>query len=321
MSEYESNDMDIDYGEPEDQNEDDNEENDQGEEENNSNYNNNNKYNNNINNNYNINNSNNYNNSNNNYNNMNNNNNNNKNRMRNFSNNKNFSNNSNNINNQIMNNKMNNQENEEEEEQDQDNTSNNMSSKKTMSNKKSNKSNNNRNNIKNNKNQYGGSTISQDNNTIRTQKEENIDENGENPEILYEEFFNYFLPAKKHTLNIKECKNTMRCLGLVVTEREIQDFFEIKEKTGKEKINLEDFKAICNKKLNETNNNLDELEQAFEMLDPEKTGIVDSRVLRHQMKVFKPKMTDEEVNQILSEFGEDKNGNINYREYIKNLKG
>jgi Ca2+-binding EF-hand superfamily protein len=220
-----------------------------------------------------------------------------------------------------MNNKMSNHENEEEEEHEQDNTSNNMSSKKTMSNKKSNKSNNNRNNTKNNKNQYGGSTISQDNNTLRNEKEDNIEENGENPEILYEEFFNYFLPAKKHTLNIKECKNTMRCLGLVVTEKEIQDFFEIKEKTGKEKINLEDFKTICNKKLNETNNNLDELEQAFEMLDPEKTGIVDSRVLRHQMKVFKPKMTDEEVNQILSEFGEDKNGNINYREYIKNLKG
>lgn len=315
MSEYESNDMDIDYGEPEEQNEDDNEENYQGEEENNSNYNNNNKYNNN---NYNINNSNNYNNNNIN----NNNNNNNKNRISNFSNNKSISNNANNNNNQIMNSKMNNHENEEEEEQDQENTSNNMSSKKTMSNKKSNKSNNNRNNAKNNKNQYGGgSTISQDNNTIRNEKEDNIEENGENPEILYEEFFNYFLPAKKHTLNIKECKNTMRCLGLVVTEKEIQDFFEIKEKTGKEKINLEDFKAICNKKLNETNNNLDELEQAFEMLDPEKTGIVDSRVLRHQMKVFKPKMTDEEVNQILSEFGEDKNGNINYREYIKNLKG
>ena len=315
MSEYESNDMDIDYGEQEEQNEDDNEENYQGEEENNSNYNNNNKYNNN---NYNINNSNNYNNNNIN----NNNNNNNKNRISNFSNNKSISNNANNNNNQIMNSKMNNHENEEEEEQDQENTSNNMSSKKTMSNKKTNKSNNNRNNAKNNKNQYGGgSTISQDNNTIRNEKEDNIEENGENPEILYEEFFNYFLPAKKHTLNIKECKNTMRCLGLVVTEKEIQDFFEIKEKTGKEKINLEDFKAICNKKLNETNNNLDELEQAFEMLDPEKTGIVDSRVLRHQMKVFKPKMTDEEVNQILSEFGEDKNGNINYREYIKNLKG
>ena len=63
-----------------------------------------------------------------------------------------------------------------------------------------------------------------------------------------------------------------------------------------------------------------ELEEAFEMLDPEKTGIVNSGIIRHQMKVFKPKITDEEISQILSEFGEDEDGNINYREYLKNLK-
>ena len=156
------------------------------------------------------------------------------------------------------------------------------------------------------------------NNTLTKKTEENNEE--ENPEILYEEFFNYFLPNKRNTLSIKECKNAMRCLGLVVTEREIQKFLEIKVKTGKEKINLEEFKYICNKKLNENGNNINELEAAFEIMDPEKTGIVDSKILRHQMKVFKPKITNEEIDQILSEFGEDEDGNINYREYLKNLK-
>ena len=273
MSEYESNDIEMDYGEQEEQNEEENEEdNYQKEEENNSKYNENNNYNN-INNNYN----------NNNYNNNNYN--------KNYNNNYNLSQNGN------------------EEEQE-----NNISSNQYQ---------NDKNNNINKKNKFSGNTISQDNNnTIKNdnEKEENIDESAENPEILYEEFFNYFLPARKNSLNIKECKNAMRCLGLVVTEREIQEFLEIKEKTGKEKINLEDFKSVCNKKFNETNNNLAELEEAFEMLDPEKTGIVDSVVLRHQMKIFKPKITDEEINQILSEFGEDKNGNINYREYLRNIK-
>ena len=292
MSEYESNDIDMDYGEPEEQNEEENEEeNYQKEEENNYNYNDDNNYNNN--------------NTNNNYNN----------------------NNSNYYNNNNNNNKININQNENEEEQENNNSNNNsnnnISTTKYQNNNNKNNNNINSSNNKNIKSQSMGNTISQENNnTIKNDndKEENIDENGENPEILYEEFFNYFLPAKKHTLTIKECKNAMRCLGLVVTEREIQDFLEIKEKTGKEKINLEDFKSVCSKKFNETNNNLVELQEAFEMLDPEKTGIVDSNVLRHQMKVFKPKITDEEVNQILSEFGEDKNGNINYREYLRNLK-
>ena len=158
------------------------------------------------------------------------------------------------------------------------------------------------------------------NNNNNTETKKTGEEIEENPEILYEQFFNYFLPNKKNTLSIKECKNAMRCLGLVVTEKEIQEILEIKKKTGKEKINLEEFKYICNKKLTESGNNITELEEAFEMMDPENKGIIDSTILRHQMKVFKPKITDEEISQILSEFGEDENGNINYKEYLKNLK-
>ena len=96
--------------------------------------------------------------------------------------------------------------------------------------------------VRNTKSQYTENTLSQNNNenninnTITKKTEENNEEGDENPEILYEEFFNYFLPNKRNSLSIKECKNAMRCLGLVVTEKEIQNFLDIKMKTGKEKI-------------------------------------------------------------------------------------
>ena len=208
--------------------------------------------------------------------------------------------------------KIENNEEEEEVEQEQENDDN----------ENDNKSDNN-NNIKTNENKITENSISQNNNmnnNNNTETKKTGEEIEENPEILYEQFFNYFLPNKKNTLSKKECKNAMRCLGLVVTEKEIQEILEIKKKTGKEKINLEEFKYICNKKLTESGNNITELEEAFEMMDPENKGIIDSTILRHQMKVFKPKITDEEISQILSEFGEDENGNINYREYLKNLK-
>ena len=83
---------------------------------------------------------------------------------------------------------------------------------------------------------------------------------------------------------------------------------------------MEEFKYFCNKKLIENGNNIAELEETFEIMDPEKTGIVDSRILGHQMKVFKPKIIDEEISHFLSEFGEDENLYNNYREYLKNLK-
>ena len=219
------------------------------------------------------------------------------------------------------NNNIENEEEEQENENENENESenNNMTSNDGGNASKMNKSKN----SKKEKSHYTENSLSQNNNknnSISKKTEEYNDENEDNPDTLYEEFYNYFLTNKRNTLNIKECKNAMRCLGLVVTEKEIQNYLEIKVKTGKEKINLEEFKYICNKKLAESGNNISELEEAFEMMDPEKTGIVDSGILRHQMKVFKPKITEDEINQILSEFGEDENGNINYREYIKNLK-
>ena len=217
------------------------------------------------------------------------------------------------------NNNIENEEEEQENENENESENNNMTSNDSGNASKINKSKK----SKKEKSHYTENSLSQNNNkknTISKKTEEYNDENDDNPDTLYEEFYNYFLTNKRNTLNIKECKNAMRCLGLVVTEKEIQNYLEIKVKTGKEKINLEEFKYICNKKLAESGNNISELEEAFEMMDPEKTGIVDSGILRHQMKVFKPKITEDEINQILSEFGEDENGNINYREYIKNLK-
>ena len=232
-------------------------------------------------------------------------------------------NNNNNKQEEYNNNNIENEEEENENENENENESennNNITSNDGGSISKINKSKK----SKKTKSHYTENTLSQNNNknnTLSKKTEDNDEnENEDNPDILYEEFFNYFLPNKKNTLNIKECKNAMRCLGLVVTEKEIQQYLDIKVKTGKEKINLEEFKYICNKKLAESGNNITELEEAFELMDPEKTGIVDSGILRHQMKVFKPKITEEEINQILSEFGEDENGNINYRDYIKNLK-
>ena len=231
----------------------------------------------------------------------------------------------NNQNEENENDNVNEEEQENENESENNNINNNIISKQIEEDNNTSNANKSKkdNKIKNTKSQYTENSLSQNNNnnannTLTKKTEENNEE--ENPEILYEEFFNYFLPNKRNTLSIKECKNAMRCLGLVVTEREIQKFLEIKVKTGKEKINLEEFKYICNKKINENGNNINELEEAFEIMDPEKTGIVDSKILRHQMKVFKPKITNEEIDQILSEFGEDEDGNINYREYLKNLK-
>ena len=140
----------------------------------------------------------------------------------------------------------------------------------------------------------------------------------EEDNTIYEEFFNYFLPNKKKTLTIKECKNAMRCLGILITEKELVEYLEINEKNGKEKINLNEFISLCKMKKNDDYS--DELEEAFKFFDINETGFVNSKELKHAMLVFKPKMNEEEIDQILSEYNIDEDGFINYKEYINSTK-
>ena len=144
------------------------------------------------------------------------------------------------------------------------------------------------------------------------------DTDKEDDNIIYEEFFNYFLPNKKQTLTIKECKNAMRCLGILITEKELVEYLEINEKNGKEKINLNEFISLCKMKKND--DYYDELEQAFKCYDINETGFINSKELKHAMLVFKPKMNEEEIDQILNEYNIDEDGFINYQEYLNSNK-
>ena len=144
------------------------------------------------------------------------------------------------------------------------------------------------------------------------------DTDKEDDNIIYEEFFNYFLPNKKQTLTIKECKNAMRCLGILITEKELVEYLEINEKNGKEKINLNEFISLCKMKKND--DYYDELEEAFKFYDINETGYVNSRELKHTMLIFKPKMNEEEIDQILNEYNIDEDGFINYKEYLNSTK-
>ena len=148
------------------------------------------------------------------------------------------------------------------------------------------------------------------------EEEEDCEEEEVNMDVLYTEFFNYFLPAKKTCLNFKECKSAMRSLGLLITEQELVEMLNLKEKTGNEQISLEEFKSFCQER--QGKENLADLEKAFQLYDTNRTGKVKANQLKHAMMIFKPKMTEEEIEQILSEFGIDENGDINYLDYINN---
>ena len=192
----------------------------------------------------------------------------------------------------------------------------NNESNDNISNNNNNNNNNNSNNISMN---FNKKSLNQKDDISYSQNNMNsMYTNNENQEELYEEFFNYFLPSKKNYLNIKETKIAMRCLGILITEKELVDMLNLKSKNGNEQISLNDFIFLCNSKKDE--NHIEELEEAFKNFDPENSGLINAKELKHAMKVFKPKMNKEEIDQILSEFNIDEDGNINYVDFLSNLQ-
>lgn len=136
-------------------------------------------------------------------------------------------------------------------------------------------------------------------------------------ESLYEEFFSFFLQEKRKYLTIKDCKNAMRCFGLLITESELVEMLGQEKKTGKEQIFLDQFISFCKEKQGKIN--IDSLQEAFHLYDPGNTGVVNTQQLKHSIAVFKPKLTEGDIDQILSEFEMDENGNIKYSDYIEKL--
>lgn len=142
-------------------------------------------------------------------------------------------------------------------------------------------------------------------------------EGDEPSDSLYEEFFSFFLQEKRKYLTVKDCKNAMRCLGLLITESELIEMMGQDKKTGKEQIYLDQFIAFCKDKQGKIN--IDSLQEAFHLYDPDNTGVVSSQELKHSIAVFKPKLNEGDIDQILSEFEMDENGNIKYADYIEKL--
>ena len=62
-----------------------------------------------------------------------------------------------------------------------------------------------------------------------------------------------------------------------------------------------------------------ELIEAFETFDENKTGFVSESELKHAMMTLGDKLTEEEADEMIEEAKPDKNGLINYREFVKIL--
>ncbi|CAH1100004.1 unnamed protein product [Psylliodes chrysocephalus] len=134
--------------------------------------------------------------------------------------------------------------------------------------------------------------------------------------VEFKEAFALFDEDGDGIIDTKELGTIMRALGQNPTESELDDMIkEINtcQQTGK--INFEVFLNIMAAKLKSTDNN-EELREAFRVFDKDGLGFISASELRYVMTHMGEKLTESEVDNMISEVEIDRDGFINYEKFV-----
>mmetsp|Transcript_50815 Transcript_50815/g.91737 ORF Transcript_50815/g.91737 Transcript_50815/m.91737 type:complete len:477 (+) Transcript_50815:62-1492(+) len=116
-----------------------------------------------------------------------------------------------------------------------------------------------------------------------------------------------------NTISVNQLGTVMRSLGQNPTEAELQDMIQ---EIGDDKLDFAQFLTLMARKMKETDTEA-ELVEVFKVFDRDGTGFISAAELRHVMVQLGEKVTDDEIDDMISEADVDGDGQINYEEFVR----
>merc|ERR1712117_569991 len=101
------------------------------------------------------------------------------------------------------------------------------------------------------------------------------------------------------TITTKELGTVMRSLGQNPTEAELQDMINEVDADGNGTIDFPEFLTMMARKMKDTDSE-EEIREAFRVFDKDGNGFISAAELRHVMTNLGEKLTDEEVDEMIS---------------------
>ncbi|XP_063428902.1 calmodulin-like [Mytilus trossulus] len=111
----------------------------------------------------------------------------------------------------------------------------------------------------------------------------------------------------------------MRSLGKNPTEAELQDMVNEVDADGNGTIDFPDFLTMMAQKITDTDSE-EEFREAFRVFDKEDNGSISAAELRHVMTNLSGKLSDAEIDDIISDADVDGSGQVKYEEFVKMMK-
>ncbi|PKU71850.1 calmodulin-like [Dendrobium catenatum] len=130
------------------------------------------------------------------------------------------------------------------------------------------------------------------------------------------EVFNLFDKNGDGFITSEELGTVMRSLGQNPTELQLKNTIS---EFDADKNNAIDFPEFLNLMTSKTKETEKELREAFNIFDKDQDGFISAAELRQVMANLGQKLSDEELNEMISQIDMDGDGQISYDEFVKRM--
>ena len=150
------------------------------------------------------------------------------------------------------------------------------------------------------------------------ENDSNTDNNSlsEETKADYMDAFNMFDTNHDGTINSQKIGELMRKLGKNPTDLELKQIIENIAKPGLKQIGFDDFVDLMEQKNKESDPEI-EIINTFQIFDTDNNGLISKENLFHIIRTFGETLTDEEIQEIITEADVDGDGYINYEEFVR----
>ncbi|KAF9158717.1 hypothetical protein DFQ26_007300 [Actinomortierella ambigua] len=132
----------------------------------------------------------------------------------------------------------------------------------------------------------------------------------------FKEAFALFDRDGDGTITTRELGTVMRSLGQNPSESDLQDMVNDVDADGNGKIDFPEFLTMMARKMKDTDSE-EEIREAFKVFDKDNNGYISAAELRHVLTNLGERLSEVEVDEMITEADTDGDGQINYEEFVR----
>ena len=132
----------------------------------------------------------------------------------------------------------------------------------------------------------------------------------------YMDAFNMFDTNHDGTITSQKIGELMRKLGKNPTEAQLAQIIENVAKPDSKQIGFDDFVELMEQN-NKENDPEIEIINTFQIFDKDNNGLISNEEFFHIIRTFGETLTNEEIQEIITEADVDGDGYINYEEFVR----